>query len=327
MPSSFRSSKSGGFTLVELLVVIFIIAVLLGLMLPAVQQSREAARCTSCKNNLRQLAIAAHRFHDANGEFPSAGRVPIYVGDRPTQGTNLWVELLRYFEQDNLSKEWDYNDYRNNVAGGTTAVTAQVIGILLCPSDSMPDHVAHFNSRNSPPSLHGYYGMSSYGGASGTLSWIPNSQPPYYGSSRDGIFFVDSCVRLADVTDGSSNTLLFGERYHRDPELERLQIDVRFGIDSFAQIGKWGMVGKAPGIMGNVTLHTAAPINYRVPPGGDDLTVPPRLHAFGSGHSGGANFAFADCSVRFLRDRTRLETLQALSTRCGGEVVSARDAR
>src|SRR5262245_799515 len=218
MPASFRSSKSGGFTLVELLVVIAIIAVLLGLMLPAVQQSREAARCASCKNNLKQLALAAHGFHNVHGKFPSAGRVPFYVGDRPTGGTNLWVELLSYFDQNNTYKRWDYDDNRNNVAGGTTAITAQVIGTLLCPSDWMPDHVAYLNSRNSPLWFHGHYGMTSYGGANGTRYGIPGSPPPYYGSSRDGIFFVDSCVSLADVTDGSSNTLLFGERYHRDRE-------------------------------------------------------------------------------------------------------------
>jgi prepilin-type N-terminal cleavage/methylation domain-containing protein/prepilin-type processing-associated H-X9-DG protein len=323
MPSSFPSRKSG-FTLVELLVVIAIIAVLLGLMLPAVQQSREAARRTTCANNLRQLATAAHGFYNDHDKFPSAGRVPVYVGDRPTGGTNLWVELLRYFDQNNTYKRWDPDDFRNNVAGGTAAITAQVIGTLLCPSDEMPDHVAYLNSRNSPPSFHGYYGMTSYGGASGTLSCIPGSPPPSYGSSRDGIFFIDSCVNLADVTDGSSYTLLFGERYHFDRELERLKPEERFGVDSFAHLGKWGLVAPAgAGIMANVTLHTAVPINFQVPPGGDLSWYLPRSGAFGSGHDRGANFAFADGSVRFQRESTALETLKALSTRSGGEVLSA----
>src|SRR5262249_28280438 len=104
MLPSFLSRKSRGFTLVELLVVITIVAVLIGLVLPAVQASRQAARRMSCTNNLRQLTIAAHRFHNDHGKFPTGARLPVYVGDRPTMGTNVWVELLRYFEQDNLYK-------------------------------------------------------------------------------------------------------------------------------------------------------------------------------------------------------------------------------
>jgi Protein of unknown function (DUF1559) len=77
-------------------------------------------------------------------------RVPIYVGDRPTMGTNLWVELLPYFEQDNLYKKWDYNDNRNNVAGGSNATTAQVIKILLCPSDPLPELVVQFAAAGAP---------------------------------------------------------------------------------------------------------------------------------------------------------------------------------
>jgi prepilin-type N-terminal cleavage/methylation domain-containing protein/prepilin-type processing-associated H-X9-DG protein len=323
MSRSSPSRKSGGFTLVELLVVIAIVAALIALLLPAVQNAREAARRVDCQNNLKQLATAAHEFESAYGNFPTVGRSPVYVGDRPTGGTNLWVELLPYFEQNNLYKKWDYDDNRNNVAGGTTAVTAQVIGILLCPSDMLPEHVVHNTARNVPPWSRGFYGMSSYGGNAGKRSGILLSPPPFYGCSRDGIFFLESCVRLADVTDGSSNTLLFGERYHRDPELELRQPEVQFGLDSFAHLGKWAHVVVGAGIMANVTLHTAERINYQEPPGGDLSTWPIRLNAFGSGHPGGANFAFADGSARFVSERIRLPILWALSTRSGGEVVSA----
>jgi prepilin-type processing-associated H-X9-DG protein len=308
------------------LVVIAIIAVLIGLLLPAVQKVREAAARLTCANNLKQIALAAHHYHDATGKFPTGARLPVDVSGRPTGGTNLMVELLPYIEQDNLYRKWDYYDNRNNVAGGRNATQAQVIKLLLCPSDPLPESVVELTAVNSltPRWSWGFYGMSSYGGNAGKRSVHTGGPPAFPRMTRDGIFWIGSCVRLADITDGTSNTLLFGERYHRDPEYD-LQHDVVWrGSSSLAQWGRWGYVAN-PGAMGNVTLHTAAPINYEVPRGGDFSTVENRACAFGSGHPGGANFAFADGSVRFVRDSTSLPTLQALSTRRGGEVVSAGD--
>src|SRR5262245_55512051 len=160
MPQSFTSAPRRGFTLIELLVVIFIISVLIGLLLPAVLYAREAARRMSCTNNLRQLAIAAYQYEIVYCEFPSAGHPSVDVGGRPTGGTNLLVGLLQYFEQDNLYKRWDCNDNRNNVAGGTTATQAQVIGILLCPSDHwLTDMVVEHLAAVSPQWSWGFYGM------------------------------------------------------------------------------------------------------------------------------------------------------------------------
>ena len=139
--------------------------------------------------------------------------------------------------------------------------------------------------------------------------------------SRDGLFYLDSNIRLSDVTDGAGNTFLFGERLHHDPEFDRLRPLVWPDATPVGGWGRWGYVANA-GSMFQVTLHTAAPINYRVPPGGDYSTVEDRDCAFGSGHPGGANFTFADGSVRFLGDSTPLSVLQALSTRAGGEVVT-----
>src|SRR5262245_32271454 len=118
MTRSFLSRRSPGFTLIELLVVIAIIAVLIGLLLSAVQKVRAGASRLQCLNNLKQLALAAHNYHDATGKFPTGARLPVDVGGRPTRGTNVWVELLPYFEQDNLYKEWDQVDNRNNNVGG-----------------------------------------------------------------------------------------------------------------------------------------------------------------------------------------------------------------
>jgi prepilin-type processing-associated H-X9-DG protein len=308
-------------TLVELLVVIAIIGLLVGLLLPAVQAARESARRASCLNNLRQLGLAAHQHHDVSKKFPTGLRIPVVdVSGRPADGTNLFVEMLLYFEQDELHRRWDYKDNRNNVAGGTNATQAQVIDILLCPSDPLPARVVEITAAvwRAPAWARGFYGMSSYGGSSGKRSMNPGTPPDFLGISRDGMFFLDSSVRLADVTDGSSKTYLFGERFHDDPVFDLRQPNIMPGVAPIAETGKWGFVAGG-GAMANVTLHTAATINYQMPPAAAQLDD--RVCAFGSGHAGGANFTFADGSARFVTDDLPLEQLQALSTRAGQEVV------
>ena len=314
--------KRRGFTLVELLVVIAIIGVLVALLLPAIQAAREAARRAQCTNNLKQLALAAHNYHDANKKFPTGARLPIDVSGRPTVGTNLWVELLSYIEEDSLYKDWDFNDNRNNVAGGTSAIQAQVIKFLVCTSDPLSEPVWQLESALTPPWSWGFYGMSSYGGNAGKRSIQTGPPPALPRMSRDGIFFIDSNIHMKDITDGASKTLLMGERYHDDPEFDRRYDIVWAGSAPMAGYGRWGYVA-GPGANGAVTLHSAAPINYRMPPNGDLSNLEDRACAFGSGHPGGANFALADGSVRFIAEDLPLEQLQDLSTRAGQEVVEA----
>lgn len=322
----FHSKTRQGFTLIELLVVIAIIAVLIGLLMPAVQKVREAANRAHCLNNLKQIALAAHNYHGAAGRFPTGAHISVLVGARPTGGTNVWVELLPYIEQDNLYKKWDSYDNRNNVAGGTNATQAQVIKILICPSDPLPQPVVQITDAISkpPPWSRGFYGMCSYGGNAGARSFPPIPYANIPSMTRDGIFFFDSYVRLTDIPDGATNTFLFGERYHRDPQFDLQQPIVYPGADHIEDIGRWGTVAGL-GIMAHVTLSAATSINYQVQAGGDLFAVLNRYCTFGSAHPGGANFAFADGSVRFVSDSTPLLALQALSTRAGGEVISGSD--
>jgi prepilin-type N-terminal cleavage/methylation domain-containing protein/prepilin-type processing-associated H-X9-DG protein len=330
LPTRVRSCYRHGFTLIELLVVIAIIAALIGLLLAAVQKMREAANRMTCTNNLKQLALAAHHHHDARGKFPNGLHTVETVGGRYANGTCWQVELLPYLEQENLKNRWDYTDFRNNVAGERNATTAQILQVLLCPSDPLSDSVYFAGVSPQFPQYayaSGFYGLSRYGGNAGKVSGVETQ------ATRDGIFFQDSSIRLADVTDGTSNTFLFGEHSRVDPEWDRLAFTYSPGLYPLAGWGKWAAVYATSGgsIFGRL-LSTPVPINYRVPAGTpQEEFVGPygaqnnRLRAFGSGHPGGANFAFADGSVRFLSDKTDLAALQPLSTRAGGEVVSAND--
>jgi prepilin-type N-terminal cleavage/methylation domain-containing protein/prepilin-type processing-associated H-X9-DG protein len=312
--------RRSAFTVIELLVVIAIVAVLIGVLLPAVQKVREAANRLSCQNNLKQLALAAHHHCDTNGKFPTGVHFVDYLANGGYANGTAWqVELLSYLEQRNLYKKWNYTDQRNNVVGGLEAVTAQVIKVLICPSDALRNPVWQFAGHSDSPQYDwaiGFYGLCSYGGNGGKRSF------PLAQVTRDGMFFRDSKIRLADVTDGTTNTFLFGERSHSDPQYDRI---TQASFPDFYPLGKQGMWAAAFATSGGSLPHhmlsTPVRINYQMPSSGGQNEMQDRLCASGSSHPSGANFALVDGSVRFLSDQTNLATLQALSTRSGGEGV------
>jgi prepilin-type N-terminal cleavage/methylation domain-containing protein/prepilin-type processing-associated H-X9-DG protein len=313
------------FTLIELLVVIAIIAILIGLLVPAVQKVRDAAARMQCANNLHNIALAAHNYQSSVQRFPSGCNVPAGVsgglsasqaahfGLAPNQNEfSSWVEgLMPYIEQDNLQKTLNLskNQYTNLVdsSGNKTpaAPGAQPIKTLVCPSDALPlvPVVQGFSGY--------YFGIISYGGIAGTTSTFWSS------TTLDGIFYVNSSTRISDIRDGTSNTLFFGERFHFDPNWKAA---AGGGLD-ITTYGGWvwtnGFAGE------DLTLGTEVPINWMIPPGGTGFAVTdPRLNAIGSGHTGGANVALADGSVRFLTNGIDPTLLVALGTRAGLEPVS-----
>ncbi len=314
-----RMPRWRAFSLVELLIVITVIGVLISLVLPSVQSAREAARRAQCANNLKQLALAAQNHHAAQGAFP-----PGVNCDRPGS-VSLFVYLLPTMEQAALYDQWDMANLGTNAHGGTNARTASILPGMMCPSDFVPQNPVEVKCGMA------WYGLTSYAGNGGTTSYPPSSRE----LSADGIFFAAgkySCpkpgqkaVCCAEVRDGLSNTLLLGERSHYDPPFDRRAI-----LESerpIAEFGQWcGAISSIS--LGDVTLGTAAPLNYQF---SDDratttagylITRDLRISAFGSNHVGGANFALADGSVRFLSDEIPHEILQFLGTRAGGEAAS-----
>jgi len=356
-PSGRRAAR--GFTLIELLVVIAIIAVLIGLLLPAVQSAREAARRIQCVNNLKQLALACHNYQDANQCFPS-GTYYMYpvVCNRWKQGPSFYMGLLSFFEQSSV-----YNAYNANLhpyQAHNSTVMGMGFNALWCPSDGeVSNPIVATIPRNY---LGGCSGMgggqvvdppwklyhTTYAGNAGVLPAYPTGPSgvdPNYSTLMgiaNGVIHFGSTTRIQAITDGTSNTFLLGERNFRR-------------IQPAAAKDVWMLWFS--GAYSDTMFTTLYPINpqrlingeaqdFGVPGGGNATT-----EAAGSNHPGGANFAMCDGTVRFIRDTvnswamdpttllpvgvtfvgntytvvpgTQYGVYQALSSRNGGEVISA----
>jgi len=365
--------RSRGFTLIELLVVIAIIAVLIALLLPAVQAAREAARRISCTNNLKQLGLAAHNYVDASLSFPQGG---FYAPSSAAFGGSPWmhsqfVGLLPFFEQGPL-----YNAYNLSIRYYMCPLQANAtchgakMSALACPSD--PTVIAGngtftAGAGNVPACVPFSYnaGLTSYRGISGPWPNPPRGSsgsttntgqgPPIPGntspdanwsaelSNAMGMFYMTSNVKIGDITDGTSNTLMFGESvYGRLSQGDQ-------------NCWHWWTAGN----YGDALQTTMYPLN---PDKALETFTDPTLtnssnvwvNSASSNHPGGANFTFADGSVRFIKNTistwpcavvggkyqptnivyngngtysttpgTQWGIYQALSTRAGGEVLSA----
>ena len=312
--------KQRGFTLIELLVVIAIIATLVALLLPAVQQAREAARRSTCKNSLKQIGLALHNYHDTHGVLPS-GSIMLLNAAGTTYNGHGWTwhsSILPFLDQGPMYDAIQGPSGMGHESGGVDDVKQGIVGkapltIFWCPSQ--PD-VTDGVQKNQ-------YAPSNYNGNIGTLIGNGTGDDCYNGSinsratmeaptsvgclNANGIFYPNSSVRFRDVTDGLSNTFFVSEVIDSGGDADRLGgggSDRKHGFSN-------GADGNPPSEMSEylIATETNDPINGYAE------------EAAGSYHKGGAQFAFGDGSVHFLSENMDMTTYRALSTRDRGETV------
>jgi prepilin-type N-terminal cleavage/methylation domain-containing protein/prepilin-type processing-associated H-X9-DG protein len=298
-------ARRRAFTLVELLVVIAIIAILIGLLLPAVQKVREAASRLRCQNNLKQLGLALHTYHDAYLHFPPGGVT--------TSELSWHVLILPYIEQGNLYNQFNLGPGSFDGANGTgphkNEYAANRIAPFLCPSS--PVERMEVLNDDAPELIGGANGVlpytAHYYGVMGPKGTNPVTGQPYGwmnvgghgGFATQGVLGKDSKVSLSLIPDGTSNTFAVGELSRTNaPAANRYRSWVR-GCDT------------APVCAG--CRNVVNPINAPSVATFSDI-------AFGSQHSGGTNFLLADGSVRFVSEGINLDVYKAAASRDGGEV-------
>jgi prepilin-type N-terminal cleavage/methylation domain-containing protein len=290
-----RHSRSRGFTLIELLVVIAIIAVLIALLLPAVQQAREAARRTQCKNNMKQLGLALHNYHDTSLVFPVGG---FWQGANIGTGLSWNVGILPYIDQAPMYNQFNFNATTNSDPTNLAIALRSPPG-FYCPSGKLEKSTNEQSGGQFCNSTH-YYGIMGPKGTNpktAALYKLDDSILPSHGGfSQQGMMPRQACRRMADVTDGTSNTLALGEISWIGTGAYRAWIR---GCDS-APCGSTKNINNAM----NSTIYSGANFN--------DVS-------FGSQHVGGAHFLNADGSVIFLSQNIDMGVYRSMASIDGGD--------
>jgi prepilin-type N-terminal cleavage/methylation domain-containing protein/prepilin-type processing-associated H-X9-DG protein len=288
------SRRPAAFTLIELLVVIAIIAVLIGLLLPAVQKVRAAAARMSCSNNLKQVGIAFHSYHDANERFPTA--------NSPTFGS-AFTHILPYVEHDNIRRVYDPTVAPTAAPNNTVA--GLPVKIYICPSMTPPPAPAAAYSTH----------YASYAACVGSNdAWAapaPDNGVIVRANANGGpVLYTGVC--MTDIGDGTSNTFLAGEMGY---QLK----DYNFSSGAYAGQLRGGNTSWAFGYASYSFGSTKVMQNTITAP----TSVTDRLQTFRGDHGGGVMFLFADGSVHFIRESIDFYSYNAMGTRNGGEVLSA----
>lgn len=307
-------NRPRAFTLVELLVVIAIIGVLVALLLPAVQAARESARRTQCVNNIKQLAIAVHNFHDSHQRFPQNGsKFSQGSGTCCTEFSWSWIaRTLPFIEASPLHSEAGIDDksMKNNPS------IAKSIKTFFCPSDValLPSNTPSKTRSDMQIWGNGPEGLCNYKGVTGS-NWCWGTWPNvgtngncdcFYQNGTglgDGIFFRTDILfrqRMPEITDGLSNTLMIGE-----------------DVPEYSAWCGWAYSNHAVG-----TCAIPPNVNLKKEFGAAPTWNWENTYSFRSRHPGGLQFALADGSVRFIRDNITLAMYRAASTTQGGELVN-----
>ncbi len=303
--SRHRSAPRRGVTLIELLVVIAIIAVLVSLLLPAVQQAREAARRSQCKNNLKQFGLALHNYHEIHRTFP-----PGYVaGGSPPSTVNGWGWASMILPQLDQAPLFAKIDPRRRVQDAANAEAAEVVlPMFLCPTDPMP--ATAFNLTDAAGGFVVTVGPSSYAASVG------DDASDVTDAVCGGVFFRNSAVRMGDVTDGTSHTVLVGDRAWAMTKGTWVGAPDT-AVTRSGDKNPWAVATADAPALGLVHNNWVNILNDS--DGG--------LDDFSSFHAGGVQLLFADGSVRFIADITQdgaqRRAFWAMGTRSGGDDTSA----
>jgi prepilin-type N-terminal cleavage/methylation domain-containing protein len=325
-----------GFTLIELLVVIAIIAILVALLLPAVQQAREAARRSTCKNNLKQLGVAMHNYHDVHNCFPTGCIFGDYNTSYPgvANKTTWMVHILPYMEMNNLYDKIDFSLRSDNGLYDQYKVKAINIPSYRCPSD--PGTKQTTNQPNYAPTsyaaciaetvrLYGDGGSTATAGVHGTYiagngDW---AKMVLNNKSEEGVFATNSRCNFKDIVDGTSNTLavsecLVGAPVVTDPGSSNAQMQTCTAGTTNSPIRGYSWFFGTPATWCFTTTRT---------PNFDDMDCQ-KFEVYvnmaaRSQHRGGVQATMADGSVRFITENINLTTWQDLGHRRDGKVIGA----
>lgn len=304
------ATRRTAFTIVELLVVISIIGVLAGLLLPAVQAAREAARRIQCANNLRQMGLALHQYHGTHRRFPAGVVFPNRV---------MWsAQLLPQLEQGPLYSTLDFSQPFDDDTKPNGKACTQYLSIYRCPSSNSPEHVSVQGIDNRVPC--NYLAV-----ASGTATRDYGQVNQHVGRlNQDGFMFINSSTGMNGLLDGSSQTLAIGEcLFHSDitgPDATGTNQIIDHWYIGTSDMGGAGSnwIGEASEALGS----TGVGMNNM-----DDgsIAIDEKEISFDSNHPGGVQFVFGDGHVTMLSETIDRKIYSALGTRAGGEVVSGVD--